>query len=51
VHRRVRRAATVLATARCFPAVAAGVTRKIWDIVDIVTMIEDWENNWRSIAN
>ena len=28
---------------RCTPAMAAGVTKKLWDIGDIVTVIENWE--------
>ena len=28
---------------RCSPAMAAGVTTRLWDIVDIVKMIEEWE--------
>jgi IS1 family transposase len=30
-------------TLRCSPAMAAGVTDKLWDIVDIVRIIEAWE--------
>ena len=30
-------------TLRVSPAMAAGVTDRLWDIVDIVRMIEDWE--------
>ena len=28
---------------RCTPAMAAGVSNRLWDIADIVTVIEDWE--------
>ena len=28
---------------RCTPAMAAGVSKRLWDISDIVTVIEDWE--------
>ena len=28
---------------RCSPAMKAGVTQKLWDIVDVVRMIEEWE--------
>lgn len=38
-------------TLRCSPAMAAGVTTKLWDISDVVTMIEEWENNQRDAAN
>jgi IS1 family transposase len=30
---------------RCTPAMAAGVTTKLWEIADVVTMIEEWEQN------
>jgi hypothetical protein len=36
---------------RCTPAMTAGVTAKFWEIVDIVTMIEKWENNQGSQSN
>jgi len=28
---------------RVTPAMAAGVTTKLWDLVDMVWVIEDWE--------
>ncbi len=28
---------------RCSPAMAAGISQRLWDIEDIVTAIEDWE--------
>jgi IS1 family transposase len=28
---------------RCSPAMAAGVSQRLWDIGDVVTVIEDWE--------
>jgi IS1 family transposase len=31
------------ASLRCPPAMAAGVSKTLWDIADIVTMIEEWE--------
>lgn len=31
------------ATLRMTPAMRAGVTEKLWDVVDLVRMIEDWE--------
>lgn len=40
--------ARIHGTLRCSPAMAAGVTTKLWDISDIVTMIEEWENNQRA---
>src|ERR1700691_6075275 len=30
-------------TLRCSPAMAAGVTDRLWDVVDIVRMVEEWE--------
>jgi hypothetical protein len=30
-------------TLRCSPAMAAGVTDRLWDVVDLVRMIEGWE--------
>jgi hypothetical protein len=30
-------------TLRCTPAMAAGVSKRLWDISDIVTVIEEWE--------
>jgi IS1 transposase len=30
-------------TLRVSPAMAAGVTKKLWDMSDIVTILEDWE--------
>jgi IS1 family transposase len=31
------------ATLRCSPAMAAGITTKLWDVSDIVQVLEDWE--------
>ena len=28
---------------RCSPAMAAGVSKTLWDIADIVTVIEEWD--------
>ena len=28
---------------RCTPAMAAGVSKRVWEIGDIVTVIEEWE--------
>ena len=30
-------------TLRCTPAMAAGVTDRLWDVADIVKVIENWE--------
>jgi IS1 family transposase len=38
-------------TLKCSPAMAAGVTGKLWEIADVVTMIEEWENNQASDSN
>jgi len=32
-------------TLRVTPAMAAGVTDKLWEVSDIVSMLERWENN------
>ncbi len=31
-------------TLKCSPAMAAGVTGNLWEIADVVTMIEEWES-------
>ena len=31
-------------TLRCAPAMAAGVTTKLWELTDLVKVLEDWEN-------
>jgi IS1 family transposase len=33
-------------TLRCAPAMAAGVTTKLWEVTDIVRVLEDWEAVW-----
>lgn len=30
-------------TLKCSPAMAAGVSKRLWDVADIVTVVEDWE--------
>ena len=30
-------------TLRCTPAMAAGVTTKLWELADMVAVLEDWE--------
>ena len=30
-------------TIKCSPAMAAGVTTKLWEVADVVQMLEDWE--------
>ena len=32
-------------TLRVTPAMAAGVTDKLWEVSDFVSMLERWENN------
>jgi IS1 family transposase len=32
-------------TLRCSPAMAAGVTAKLWELEDMVKVLEEWENN------
>jgi hypothetical protein len=29
---------------RCTPAMAAGVTTKLWDLADMVKVLEEWES-------
>jgi IS1 family transposase len=36
---------------RCSPAMAASVTARLWDIADVVTVIEEWENNQEANSN
>jgi hypothetical protein len=31
-------------TLRCTPAMLAGVTDRLWDLSDIVRVVEDWES-------
>jgi IS1 family transposase len=38
-------------TLKCSPAMAAGVTTKLWEIADVVTMIEEWENSQAAGSN
>ncbi len=38
-------------TLRCTPAMAAGVTPKLWELSDVVQILNDWENNQRDISN
>lgn len=35
---------------RCSPAMAAGISKTLWDISDIVTVIEEWEARLEKIA-
>jgi IS1 family transposase len=37
-------------TLRCSPAMAAGVSKRLWDIGDIITVIENWEAQQQRIA-
>lgn len=30
-------------TLKCSPAMAAGVSKRLWDVADIVTVVEEWE--------
>ncbi len=38
-------------TLRCSPAMAAGVTSKLWEVADIVKVLEKWENNQGKESN
>lgn len=35
-------------TLRCSPAMKAGVTQKLWDVVDVVRIVEEWETQQAS---
>ena len=37
-------------TLRVTPAMAAGVTDKLWEIGDVVKMLEDWEGQQKQAA-
>jgi hypothetical protein len=34
---------------RLTPAMAAGVTDRLWEVADIVTVLEDWERTQRGL--
>jgi len=34
---------SIHATLRCSPAMAAGVTTKLWELSDLARVLEDWE--------
>jgi IS1 family transposase len=38
-------------TLRVTPAMAAGVTDKLWEVSDIVAVLENWESNQKLISN
>ena len=38
------------ASLRCTPAMAAGVTGRLWDVVDVVRVIESWERDQEKAA-
>ena len=38
-------------TLRCTPAMAAGVTAQLWELADMVKVLEDWENNQGQKSN
>ena len=38
-------------TLRCTPAMAAGVSAKLWELSDMVKVLEDWENNQGQNSN
>jgi len=37
-------------TLRCTPAMAAGVTKTLWEIADMVRVLEDWETRQMAAA-
>jgi len=38
-------------TLRCTPAMAAGVRKILWELTDMVTVLEEWENNQGQKSN
>jgi IS1 family transposase len=38
-------------TLRCTPAMAAGVSKTLWELADMVKVLEDWETNQGSVSN
>jgi IS1 family transposase len=38
-------------TLRCTPAMAAGVSKTLWELSDMVKVLEDWENNQEEKSN
>jgi signal recognition particle GTPase len=42
--------ARVNSAVRMFPATAARLTERLWDIGDIVNLIEEWENKVVQVA-
>lgn len=38
-------------TLRCTPAMAAGVSATLWELSDMVKVLEDWENNQGQVSN
>lgn len=38
-------------TIECSPAMAAGVTKTLWEIKDIVRIVDEWEVNQRIGSN
>ena len=38
-------------TLKTTPAMAAGVTKKLWEVGDIVDALEAWEFDWAQLAN
>lgn len=51
LHMMVYNFVRIHGTLKCSPAMAAGVTPKLWEIGDVVDMIEEWENNQRDGSN
>src|SRR6202045_2307508 len=35
--------ARIHSTRKCSPAMAAGVSKRLWDVADIMTVVEEWE--------
>jgi IS1 family transposase len=51
LHLMVYNYVSIQNTLKCSPAIAAGITSKLWEIADVVTMIEEWEKSQASESN
>jgi IS1 family transposase len=38
-------------TLRCTPAMAAGISKTLWELSDMVKVLEEWENNQGQLSN
>jgi len=42
--------ARINSAVKCSPAMAAGISKTLWDVADIVRLVEDYENSERVAA-